>query len=147
MKKFSFNLESVLGLRKWEEQRSQQAFAEAASEVAKLEERISAAESQATAVFENWNASSGTRFSRNERLAMIGNAEALQKSRLEAEELLREANEKRREAMDRLKEAVRAKKVVETLKQRRLDDYRAEVERIETQEVEDAFNSRRRKGI
>ena len=147
MKKFTFNLESVLGLREWEEQLSQQAFAAASSEVLKLEKRISEAESQANAVFENWTAESGDRFSRNERLAMIGNAEALQCSRQEAENALREASEKRRQAMDRLSEAIRAKKVVENLKQRRLDAYRAEVERIETQEIEDAFNSRGRKGI
>ena len=147
MKKFTFNLESVLGLREWEEQLSQQAFAAASSEVLKLEKRISEAESQANAVFENWTAESGDRFSRNERLAMIGNAEALQRSRQEAENALREASEKRRQAMDRLSEAIRAKKVVENLKQRRLDAYRAEVERIETQEIEDAFNSRGRKGI
>ncbi|OUW15912.1 MAG: hypothetical protein CBD18_07905 [Opitutales bacterium TMED158] len=147
MKKFVFNLESVLGLREWEEQLSQQAFAAASSEVAILEQRILETERERDAVFEKWSAASGSRFTRNDRLAMIGSAEALQQSRKASEDSLKTAREKRTKAMSGLSDAIRAKKVVENLKQRRLEDYRTEAQRVEAQEVEDVFNSRRRKGM
>ena len=144
MKKFVFNLESVLGLREWEEQLSRQAFSEASSKVVELEERIRNVEVESQAVFENWSKVNSGSFSRNDRLALISGADALSQLRAEAESNLEEANRKRDEAMAKLSEAIRAKKVVENLKQRRLEEYQAETLRADTQEIEDIFNARRK---
>ena len=56
MKQFVFSLESVLGLREWEEQVSRLEFNEISSEVTLLEERIRNMENESAGVCEKWNA-------------------------------------------------------------------------------------------
>ncbi len=144
MKKFVFSLESVLGLRDWEEQVSRQAFNEVSSEATLLEARIREMESEAVSVFDRWNASHVETFTRGDRMVLMGSVDSMKRLEGEAKVSLEEANRKREQAMEKLKEAVRNKKVVERLKERRLETHQAESMVHEAREIEDIYNARRK---
>jgi len=144
MKKFVFNLESVLGLRKWEEQVSRQEFTEVSREVTLLEKRIRNMESESAGVFEKWNTSYVDTFTRNDRLVLMGSVDSMRRLELEVKASLETANLKRKEALDKMTQAVRSKKVVESLKEKRLDAYKAESILLEALEIEDIYNARRK---
>ncbi|MGK0238605.1 MAG: flagellar FliJ protein [Candidatus Pelagisphaera sp.] len=144
MKKFVFSLESVLGLREWEEQASRQAFTEVSSEVTLLEERIRNMESESAGVFEKWNTSFVETFTRNDRMVLMGSVDSMRRQKVEVTASLEEANLKREEALKKLTQAVRNKKIVENLKEKRLEDYQAESILHEALEIEDIYNARRK---
>ncbi len=143
MKKFAFNLESLMGLREWEEQSSRQAFSEISQEVNRLQERIANVDSEKSAMFDQWGESKSESFSRNDRLALMGRIDAIGRRAEEAKAALDEAIKKRERALAKMVKCIHEKKVVENLKERRLEEYRADVFREETHEIEDAYNCRR----
>lgn len=144
MKKFIFSLESVLGLREWEEQAFRQTFNEVSSEVTLLEERIRNMENESDGVFEKWNATYPDAFTRSDRLALMGSVGSMHRMKLEMKASLEAANLKREEALKELTQAVRNKKVVESLKEKRLEAYQAESVLREALEIEDIYNARRK---
>ena len=148
MKQFVFSLESVLGLREWEEQVSRLEFNEISSEVTLLEERIRNMENESAGVCEKWNAVHVEVFNRNDRLALMGSVDALRLLKLETKASLKTANLKREEALAKVTQAVRSKKVVENLKERRLEAYKVESILREGLEIENIYNARRkRRGV
>jgi flagellar FliJ protein len=146
MKKFVFSLESVLGLRKWEEQVSREEFTEVSSEVMLLEERIRNMDIEYAGVFEKWNTSYVDTFTLNDRLVLMGSVDSMRRLKVEVKASLEAANLKREEALKKLTHAVRNKKVVENLKEKRLEVYQAESMLHEVLEIEDIYNARRKEG-
>jgi flagellar FliJ protein len=142
MKKFSFNLRALLELREWEEQLARQSFSHAVHEVSNLEDKTRRVEEEKESICRDWDKSHTRSFSRNERLALnAAIADAGQASK-EARNALVKAEQRRDEALSKMKLAVRKKKVVANLKQRRLEEYQAEALRQETIEIEDIYNVR-----
>jgi flagellar FliJ protein len=142
MKKFSFNLRALLELREWEEQLARQSFSHAVHEVSNLEDKTRRVEEEKESICRDWDKSHTRSFSRNERLALnAAIADAGQASK-EARNALVKAEQRRDEALSKMKLAVRKKKVVANLKQRRLEEYQAEALRQETIEIEDIYNAR-----
>lgn len=144
MKKFKFNLEGLLKLRGWEEQRSRQALSSLTAEIARLEQSIESLADERRYAVENWGSNNMKSFRPVDRQALSSQLEGIQTLSAEANAALTRALKQRQEAIERLNRAVRAKKVVENLKMRRLEEYSAEIERQEAKELEDAFNARRR---
>jgi len=144
MKKFKFNLEGLLKLRGWEEQRSRQALSSLTSEIARLEQSIVTMEDDRRYAVDNWAAENMKGFRPADRMALSSQLEGIQTLTAETNAALTRALQQRQEAIERLNKAVRAKKVVENLKERRLEEYRADVERQEAKELEDVFNARHR---
>jgi len=144
MKKFVFSMESVPGLREWEEQLSRQAFNEISTEMMLLEEKIRNMKNEAATLYERWSDSHGETFTRADRLFLMGGVDSMQRIEGEAKASLEDAGKRREKALVKMTEAVRNKKVVENLKQRRLEEYRVELIRHEALEIEDAFNARRK---
>ena len=143
MKKFKFNLEGLLKLRGWEEQRSRQTLGAISAEIDRLERSIETLAEERRYAVENWGSSNRTSFRPADRMALSSQLEGIQTLSAETNAALTRALKQRQEAIERLNRAARAKKVVETLKERRLEEYRADVERQEAKELEDVFNARR----
>ncbi len=149
MKKFSFNLKALLELREWEEQVARQAFSQSIQAVSILKDKASRVEQEKEAICQEWDKTHPGSFSRNDRLALnaaISNASRVSE---ESKNALEVAEKKREKALTEMKLAVRKKKVVANLKQRRLEEHQAEALRQETIEIEDIYNARsiERRGI
>ena len=142
MKKFQFNLEGLLTLREWEEQQARQALALVFKEIERLNRMVEDLSQQLTDAFAAWNENSAHSFSPTDRHALAAQLAGIEKSKEEAVSALQASLEKRQAEMDRLALATRRKKVVENLKQKRLEEYRADEYREEIRENEDLFNSR-----
>ena len=144
MKKFKFNLEGLLKLRSWEEQRSRQTLSSLSAEIDRLEQSIETLADERRYVVENWASNNMKGFRPVDRMALSSQLESIQTLSAETSGALTRALKQRQDAIERLNRAVRAKKVVENLKVRRLEEYRADIERQEAKEIEDVFNARRR---
>ncbi len=142
MKKFSFNLRALLELREWEEQVARQYFSQTVQDVSVLENERKRVDEEKESICQDWDKSHSSSFSRNERLALNSAIFQADKVSTKTKSELVAAEKKRDEALTRMKEAVRKKKVVANLKQRRLEEYQAEALRQETIEIEDIYNSR-----
>lgn len=143
MKKFTFKLASLLTVRDWEEQRAQQRLGEANLRVAMLERRIAEIRDGKSAALSSWTGSTRDRFTAADRLMMNAQVADTERELRKAEAALVEAHEAKRLAMLELETASRGKKVVQNLKDRRYEEFRAEAYRQEANEVEDIFNARR----
>lgn len=142
MKKFSFNLKALLELREWEEQVARQAFSQSIHEVSVLEDKARMVEEEKESICQDWEKSHSKSFSRNDRLALNGAISDASRVSDESKNALVEAEKRRDKALAEMKIAVRKKKVVANLKQRRLEEYQAEALRQETIEIEDIYNAR-----
>ena len=142
MKKFKFQLEGLLTLRDWEEQKARQALGEVTSRIARLKQEISDLEASKAALFASWNEGAQKRFSPRERIAMDAQAALYGKQAIGLEAKVQEVEGQRAKAIQNLKAAARAKQVVENLKEKRLEEFQAEFFRQEAREIEDIFNSR-----
>ncbi len=142
MKKFQFNLEGLLTLREWEEQQSRQELGLVFKEIERLNGLLANLSNQVAEAFAAWNENSSKSFSPTDRHALSAQLAELESAKAKAHVALQEAFEKREVEMDRLALATRRKKVVENLKQKRLEEYKAEFSRQEIRENEDLFNSR-----
>ncbi|MDQ8202534.1 flagellar FliJ family protein [Pelagicoccus sp. SDUM812003] len=143
MKKFRFNLESLLQIREWEERKAQQAFAEAIARVTEAQRAIESAQGEKENAYLAWQTVGDRRFSPAERIALQAQVAEVEGRIAQAEQRLAELEEARRETMEALKVASRNKRVVENLKEKRLQEYRAESLKQESMEIEDIFNGRR----
>ena len=94
------------------------------------------------AILESWSRSNGEAFSRNERLALEGSI--LEASRLEESYRIRseKARQEERATRARVNSAIRKRRAVQKLIQRRFEDYRADTAKAELSEIEDIYNAR-----
>ncbi len=143
MRKFKFNLESLLVVRGWEETRALQALASANAAISDLEERLARSEQALEKAYAAWEDSGSTRFSPTDRHALVSQTAQIQAQIGQSRQQLVEMQKKRTQAMDTLRSASREKKVVESLKEKRFEAHRAESYRQEAIEIEDVFNARR----
>lgn len=144
MKKFRFNLEALLKLRDWEEQRSRSALGLAAQEVERLRARIDELSQDQDRAFSAWDGTGSQTFTPADRAALVNQVSAIRGSAEQAAAELKDALERRKAAMAQLVAASRQKRVVESLKTRRQEEHRVEAFRAETLEIEDIFNARRK---
>lgn len=143
MKKFSFNLESLLTLRDWEEQNARISFSEANAEVERIRLRIEQIERSVEGTFDSWQGASGSRFVPGDRLALGSQIAQLERETSEARDSMKTAQSRRSQAMRALQEATRKRKVIGNLKEKRKREHFAEIERQERYEIEDIFNAKR----
>ncbi len=142
MKKFSFNLKALLELREWEEQVARQAFSQSVQAVSALKDKAKRVEQEKDAICQDWDKTHSQSFSRNERLALNAAISNVSRVSEESKSALNLAEKKREKALLEMKLAVRKKKVVANLKQRRLEEHQVEALRQETIEIEDIYNAR-----
>ena len=142
MKKFVFSLETLLKLRRWEEQVARQALVESDRRVAESELSVAKALEAEQSIFNAWGGSNRASFKRDERLSLDAALSSAENALKEARDHLGEARLERREAMNSLARAIRARKVVEDLKTRRYELHLIDANRREAIEVEDVFNAR-----
>jgi len=142
MKKFSFNLKALLELREWEEQVARQAFSQSIQAVSVLKDQAKKVEEEKEAICQDWEKAHPESFSRNDRLALNASISNASRVSEESKNALDLAEKKREKALAEMKLAVRKKKVVANLKQRRLEEHQAEALRQETIEIEDIYNAR-----
>ena len=142
MRKFVFNLTALLNLREWEEQGARQNYLVAARKARQMELATRDAGKKREAIIESWNKSNAEAFSRNERLALEGSI--LEASRAEESYMIRldEAKREERAARAKVNSAIRKRKAVQNLKQRRFEAYRADAAKAELSEIEDIYNAR-----
>ena len=142
MRKFVSNLNALLKLREWEEQGARQNYLVAVRKARQMDLATRDAGSTREAILESWSRSNGEAFSRNERLALEGSI--LEASRLEESYRIRSEKARQEERATRAKvnSAIRKRKAVQKLKQRRFEDYRADAAKAELSEIEDIYNAR-----
>lgn len=144
MKKFSFNLESLLTLREWEERKAMQRLAVATNALSQLQQDLADLEEQRDSVFANWQTFGARSFAAKDRIGLEGHVAELSRRGLDLQNSIQSATAEREKAMQSLMVATRGKKIVENLKQKRLAEYNAEMFRQEAAEIEDIYSSRRK---
>lgn len=143
MKKFKFNLESLLTMREWEARRTRQALAESSAHVTQLERRMKFLATEKSKTFSSWSANSDQPFTAADRQNMNSQLAELEGQVIEYKQQLNEAIAKRSQAMEDLSVATRRKRAVENLREKRVEEHRTEVFKQEAVEIEDIFNARR----
>ena len=143
MKKFSFNLESILVLRERDDQNARATLTEANAYVERVNQEIARLESSISGAYDSWDGQSGRRFTPMDRIGLSGQVAALQAETMQAKKKLQAAHERRAKAIRLLQEASRNRKVVTNLKEKRLQAHTAELLKREANEIEDIFNARR----
>lgn len=144
MKKFVFNLESLLTLRDWEEQNARIALTEANAQIERIRMRISDLEASIDTTFSSWNGDTGRRFSSMDRLGISAQVAQLEAEAESARSHMKNAESTRAKAMKELQEATKRRRVITNLKDKRKLKHDAEIEKQETAEIEDIFNARRK---
>lgn len=143
MKKFSFNLDSLLVLRERDEQNARVALTEANAYVERVNQEIARLESSISGTYDSWDGQSGRRFTPMDRIGLSGQVASLQVEVVQAKKTLQAAQDRRAKAMHALQEASRNRKVVTNLKEKRFQAHTAELLKQEANEIEDIFNARR----
>lgn len=143
MKKFKFNLEALLVMRGWEEQRARQAMSEANAHVNRLNARIDEMKFEVDRAYAGWQSASSGKFTPAERIGLASQVAEIQARSQAASQELADARQRCAQAMKALRSASQAKKVVESLKDRRYQEYSVELQKQEATEIEDVFNARR----
>ncbi|MBK1878432.1 flagellar FliJ family protein [Pelagicoccus mobilis] len=143
MKKFTFSLDSLLSLRDLEEQNARTALAEVNAQIERLDQHMKQLESSVDAVYQSWDGESGRRFNAMDRMGLSSQVADLKRQAADAEQMKQQTVERRAKAMQNLQEATRNRKVVTNLKEKRLQEYQAELLKQEANEIEDIFNARR----
>lgn len=149
MKKFKFNLKALLELREWEEKIARQVFSQSIQEIANLNDKTRVLEAERDSICGDWNESRSRSFSRNDRLNLNRFIATKSQTSSELQAALISAREKRDKALSNMKIAIRKKNVVADMKQRRLEEYQADILYREMVEIEDIYNARsiERKGL
>lgn len=142
MRKFKFNLESLLVVRDWEEQKSRQRLSEANARVRVLMGDLDRIWELKESAVESWRQQGAERFSPRDRINMSSQLAALDARRDDLKQQIECAKAERAAAMATLKQATRNKRVVENIRERRFAEHSAEVDHMETIELEDIFNAR-----
>ena len=142
MRKFVSNLTALLNLREWEEQGARQNYLVAVRKARQMDLATRDAGSTREAILESWSRSNAEAFSKTERLALEGSI--LEANRLEESYRIRfeKAKQEERATWARVNSAIRKRKAVQKLKQRRFEDYRADAAKAELSEIEDIYNAR-----
>ena len=142
MRKFVFNLTTLLNLREWEEQVARQNYLVAIRKARQMELATRDAGNTREAIIESWIKSNVEAFSRNERLALEGSIS--EASRVEESYRIRleKAKQEERAARAKVNSAIRKRKAVQNLKQRRFEAYTADAAKAELSEIEDIYNAR-----
>lgn len=143
MKKFTFSLDSLLNLRDLEEQNARTALAEVNAQIGRIDQQMEQLAASVDEVYASWNGESGRRFNAMDRMGLSSQVSELKRQSAEAEQLKQQTVLQRAEAMQKLQEATRARKVVTNLKEKRFQEYQAELLKQEANEIEDIFNARR----
>ena len=146
MKKFKFQLDGLLTLRDWEEQKAKQKLGEVTGRIAQLKNDIESIGNQKTALFASWSEDNQKSFSPMQRIALEAQVALFGTQTKDLQKNIQEAEQQRLKAIQELKEVARSKQVVENLKEKRMEEFRVEFYRQESREIEDIFNSRH-KGV
>jgi flagellar FliJ protein len=136
LERFTFRLENILKLRKKTEERSQLEFAKRRAVLLKVQREIEKSREKFQSFIRKNPFRQGT-FTVTEIIAVDN---YISKSRGKLEELDSLKQEKQQEvsaAMEELKEAKKARKVIERLKERKLEQYMSELNREEDNELDD----------
>ena len=142
MKKFVFNLASLLQLREWEEQSARQNYMIASLKARQMELAVRDAGEMKESVIESWNRRGHEAFSRNERLALEGSILDANRKHEEFVARFQAAKSEERAARAKVGDAIRKRKVVEKLKQSRFQAFQAELAKAEFSEIEDIYSAR-----
>ena len=142
MKKFVFNLAALLELREWDEQKARQNYMIAFRNARQMELAVRDSGAEKESILESWNQRGSERFSRNDRLAL--EASILESNRKHEEFVTRFelAKKEERAGLAKVSDAIRKRKAVENLKQRRFQAYQSEIAKAEFSEIEDIYSSR-----
>jgi flagellar FliJ protein len=142
MRRFTFRLEKVRDLRKWKEEISQQHFAAAHQRREEARLRLEYAEAEA----ELHNQQFGDRISKEFRAgdALVEHRSALRLKQNVADhtDKLQQREQEVEQRRGELVEASRDRKAIETLRERRLDEHKKNVERVEQAILDDVAGQR-----
>jgi len=142
MKKFVFNLAALLQLREWDEQKARQNYMIASRNARQMELAARDSEAEKESIFESWNRRGAERFSRNERIALEASIMDADRKHEEFVTRFESAKKEERAARAKVSDAIRKRKAVENLKQRRFQAYQSELAKTEFSEIEDIYSSR-----
>jgi flagellar protein FliJ len=136
VKRFAFRLENILRIRKKLEEAAQRNFARSLGELLDASAKLENAAERLRTFIKEHRVEGGV-FTAAE-FVMIDNYIALVKKKIQA---LRAVKDEKEREMNRLllilKEAKKARKLMENLKERKLERYREELNREETMELDD----------
>lgn len=144
MKKFVFNLQSLLTLRDLEEQNARTALSEANAQIDRIDDRIGELKESIESAYSSWDGSSGRTFSKMDRMGVVAQVASLESEAAGARTQMQQAESARASAMAKLVEASKRRKVITNLKDKRQREYDVEMLKREAAEIEDIFNARRR---
>lgn len=143
MKKFHFNLEALLVLRGWEQRKARQKLAEATAKLNEIRDGMDKLRLERDAAFGQWDAA-GARFAARSRVELGFHVTRIEQLAQEAQARFAKALDEREKALQALNAAARDLKVVENLREKRVQEHRAESFRQEAAAIDDAFNARRK---
>ncbi|MCH6255830.1 flagellar export protein FliJ [Puniceicoccaceae bacterium K14] len=146
MKKFKFQLESLMTLRERNEQIARQALAGVLGEIEDVKRNINELKEMRSSATEQWVSSTQEGFSNKDRVAFEFQIQSLEQQSLALEQSLKNFETKRQQAFKQLEKASQEKRIVERMKEKRFLEYTREAEKQEANEIEDIFNARR-KGV
>ena len=142
MRKFVFNLAALLNLREWEEQGARQNYLVAARKARQMELAVRDAGKKREAILDSWNETSAEAFNRNERLALEGSISEVNRAEEDCLTRFDTAKAEEQKARAEVNKAIRRRKAVQNLKQRRFEAYKADADKAELSEIEDIYNAR-----
>lgn len=143
MKKFKFNLEGLLVIRDWEEQQARQVLAQANAMLSSCEAQIENLRNELDGAYQGWNANGQQRFTPVDRMSLASLVSDIEGRLLQANSRKRQVEQEKARAMESLTQASRKLKVVQKLKEKRFNEYSADLMKREALEIEDIFNARR----
>jgi flagellar FliJ protein len=136
MRRFNFRLENVLNIRKKLEEGAERNFAMRRAELLQVENDISALGDKMHRFMAHNRLDEGS-YTVMEVLAVDNYIARLENEIKQLEKLRREKQEEVNRVLFILHEAKRARKVIENLKERQLEQYREELNRDENNELDD----------
>ncbi len=142
MRRFVFRLRKVMELRRWRERFSQQRLAEAQQEKEQAHQALETALNDLAQQNEDIRGKINSGFNAGD--AIIGHRyeQKLQGVASEKSQTLESCQEEVKQRRDELVEASREKQVLETLRDRRLAEYRLKTGRIEQADLDDVAGQR-----
>ena len=142
MKRFEFRLDKVLDARKYQEQQSQQRFAEAWGEKQRLDRQKEDAKGEIDLQENELFGYVGGEFQVSEVLMRVNYNERLRLNADEIEIKVQESEKALDEKRSELTRAMQHRQVLETLRNRRLIEYRSETGRLEQTQLDDEATRR-----
>lgn len=141
MKRFHFDLEQLLRLKRWKEEEAKKALAIEVAALERLKERLMELRGELQGMWDNDGGSSGERFDTQGRLNILHYAR-LMGAMIEGQEGdVAEQAARLKEKSDLLMKAMQERKVLEKLKERRRDEWRKERNKVEYANLDEASSS------